>query len=292
MRILLLGNTGQLGWEAERALACLGEVTALDYPEVDFSRPEGLRALVASVKPEVIYNAAAYTAVDRAESEPDKARLINAVAPGVLAEEARRNRAAFIHISTDYVFDGAKGSPYVEEDDPHPLNVYGQTKLEGEQAALQAGDAVIVLRTAWVYSTRRDSFVTKVLQWARRQTTLRVVDDQVSNPTWARALAEASALLLARGGEDWLAWLRERRGLYHLAGSGSASRYRWAQAILECDPDSHEQTVKELLPASTAEFPAPAVRPLVSVLNCERFARTFGLQLPPWEAALRLAMQK
>ena len=224
MRVLLLGNTGQLGWEAERTLACLGPVTALDYPEVDFSRPESLRGVVDAVKPQVIYNAAAYTAVDRAESDIEKARLINAVAPGVLAEEARRHSAVLVHISTDYVFDGSKGSPYVEEDTTHPLNGYGLTKLEGEQAVLQAGEAVVVLRTAWVYSTRRDSFVSKVLQWARKQTTLKVVDDQVSNPTWARMLAEVSALLLAKGGDNLYTWLRERRGVYHLAGSGSASQ--------------------------------------------------------------------
>ena len=292
MRILLLGNTGQLGWEAERVLSCLGEVTALDYPDVDFTHPESLPALVASIKPQLIYNAVAYTAVDRAESEIDKVRLINAIAPGVLAEEARKHDAAMIHVSTDYVFDGAKGSPYVEEDEPHPLNAYGLTKLEGEQAVLQAGEAVLVLRTAWVYSTRRDSFVTKVLQWARKQATLKVVDDQISNPTWARALAEISALLVARGGNDLLPWLREQRGIYHLAGGGSASRYEWAQAILACDPESQEQVVKELLPAKSADFPTPALRPLVSILNCERFTRTFGLQLPSWQAALRLAMQK
>ncbi len=290
MRILLLGNTGQLGWETERTLACLGEVTALDYPDVDFAHPESLRALVRQVKPHVIYNAVAYTAVDRAEAEIDKARLINAVAPGILAEEARKISAALVHVSTDYVFDGSKGSPYVEEDPTHPLNAYGQTKLEGEQAVMQAGDAVVVLRTAWVYSTRRDSFVTKVLQWSRKQTTLKVVDDQVSNPTWARALAEASALLLARGGADTAAYLGERRGVYHLAGGGSASRYEWARAILASDPKAEEQVVKELLPAKSADFPTPAVRPLVSVLNCERFARTFDLQLPPWQAALRQAM--
>ena len=292
MRILLLGNTGQLGWEAERVLACLGDVTALDYPDVDFSHPERLRALVSSVKPQVIYNAVAYTAVDRAESELEKARLINGVAPGVLAEEARKHAAVLVHVSTDYVYDGSKGSPYVEEDETHPLNAYGLTKLEGDQAVLQAGEAVVVLRTAWVYSTRRDSFVTKVLQWSRKQPTLKVVDDQVSNPTWARALAEASALMLARGGEDLVPWLRERRGVYHLAGGGSASRYAWARAILDCDPQPQEQVTQELLPAKSVDFPTPALRPLVSILNCDRFTRVFGVQLPPWQMALRLAMQK
>lgn len=290
-RVLLLGNTGQLGWEAQRSLACLGEVTALDYPDVDFTRPESLRALVEQVKPQIIYNAAAYTAVDRAETELETARLINAITPGVLAEEARKHAAVLVHVSTDYVFDGAKGSPYREDDPPHPLNAYGQTKLEGEQAVMQAGDAVVVLRTAWVYSTRRDSFVTKVLQWSRKQPVLKIVDDQVSNPTWARVLAEASALLLARGGDELFNWLRARRGIYHLAGAGAASRYEWAEAILANDPQPGAQVVKELLRARTSEFPTPAERPLVSVLNCERFSSTFGLHLPPWQEALRLAMQ-
>jgi dTDP-4-dehydrorhamnose reductase len=290
-RILLLGKIGQLGWEAERTLAPLGEVTALDYPDVDFTNPESLRGLVAEIKPQVIYNAAAYTAVDKAESEPEKARLINAVAPGVLAEAARAARAVMVHVSTDYVFDGTKGSPYFEEDATHPLGVYGQTKLDGELAVSQVGGAYVTLRTSMVFSNRRDSFVAKVLQWSRQQATLKIVADQVGNPTWARMLAEITTLLLARSGNSPAGWMQERRGLYHLAGSGHASRMEWGQAILRNDPKQAEQVVEQVLPAVTADFPTPAQRPLFSALDCSRFSQVFDLQLPHWEHTLRLAME-
>ncbi|HWQ04867.1 MAG TPA: dTDP-4-dehydrorhamnose reductase [Longilinea sp.] len=290
LRILLLGKVGQLGWELLRTLAPLGEITAFDYPEIDFSRPLTLAQVVQKVAPQVVINAVAYTAVDKAESQEDLARSINATATGELAQAARHACAAFLHVSTDYVFDGQKGSPYTEDDTPHPLSVYGQTKLEGEQAALQAGGAAIVLRTAWVYSTRRDSFVTKVLQWSRSQPTLKLVDDQISNPTWARILAETAALLLAQAQGDPYAYLSERSGLFHLAGDGYASRLEWAQEILRLDANPDQQIARELIPASTSEFPTPAVRPLFSALNCERFTQTFGLRLPPWQQALRLAM--
>lgn len=290
LRILLIGKNGQLGWEARRALASLGEVTALDYPEIDLSRPESVAELVVEMKPQVVFNAAAYTAVDRAESEPDLPRQINALAPGLLAAAARKVRAAFVHFSTDYVFDGTKGSSYVETDAPHPLSVYGQTKLEGEQAVAQAGGAWLTLRTSWVYSNRRDSFVSKLLEWSRKNSTLKVVDDQIAGPTWARELAEASALLLARGGADPYAWLEERAGLYHLAGWGQCSRLEWAEEILRHDPQPELRSARSVLAAKTSEFPAPAQRPLYSALDCTQFERTFDLRLPDWKDALQLAM--
>lgn len=290
LRLLLLGKVGQLGWELLRALSPLGEVTALDYPEVDFSRPLTLAQVVRRTAPQVVINAVAYTAVDKAEAEENLARAINATAVGELARAACTARAACLHVSTDYVFDGEKGSPYTEEDLPNPLNVYGQTKLEGEREVLQAGGAPIVLRTAWVYSTRRDSFVTKVLGWSRNQPVLKLVDDQISNPTWARALAETIALLLAQSRGDPFGYLGERAGLYHLAGDGYASRLDWAREILRLDPNPEAQTARQLLPARTADFPTPAVRPLFSALNCERFTSVFGLRLPPWQQALRQAM--
>jgi dTDP-4-dehydrorhamnose reductase len=188
------------------------------------------------------------------------------------------------------VFDGTKGSSYIETDVTNPLNVYGKTKLEGEQAIQAAGGAYLILRTSWVYSMRQGGFVTKVLQWAREQDTLRVVDDQISSPTWARMLAEATALILAQGRDDPADYIRQKAGLYHLAGSGSSSRFEWAQEILELDPQKSEQKVRELLPAKSSEFPTPAERPLVSVLECGRFERTFGLQLPAWQEALQLAL--
>jgi len=291
MRILLLGKYGQLGWELRRALATVGEVTAFDYPEVDLAHPQQARELARQHQPQIIVNAAAYTAVDRAESEPELAMSINAHTPGALAEEARRLGAVLIHYSTDYVFDGRKGSEYLESDPPNPLGVYGLSKLEGERAILAVGSAALILRTSWVYSLRRDSFVTKVLQWARQQPVLRVVSDQVSNPTWARMLAEITAQILTRGGDGWMDWLSERRGLYHLAGSGRASRLEWAQEILKLDPHPEQHIVREIQPALTADFPTPAQRPLFSALNCDRFTAVFGLRLPHWREALRLAME-
>jgi dTDP-4-dehydrorhamnose reductase len=291
MHILLLGKIGQLGWELRRTLAPLGEITALDYPEIDLTQADPIRQAIRQARPQVIVNATAYTAVDRAESEPEVAHAINGLAPGLMAEEAAALGAALIHYSTDYVFDGTKGSPYIESDPPHPLGVYGQSKLAGEQAIQAAGGKYLIFRTAWVYTTRRDSFVTKVLQWARQQRTLRMVTDQVSNPTWARMLAEITAHLLARDGKNPIEWLGERAGLYHLAGDGYASRMEWGRAILRCDPRPQEQAVQEIQPAVTADFPTPAQRPLFSALDCERFSETFGLRLPHWETALQMAME-
>lgn len=290
MRILLLGNTGQLGWELERTLAPLGEVTASDYPAINLVEPDSILPLIQRIQPQVIVNATAYTAVDRAESEADLVRTVNATAPGLIAQEAFQIRATLIHFSTDYVFDGTKGSPYIESDKPHPLSVYGQSKLEGEQAVIQAGGAALVLRTSWVYSLRRDSFVTKVLSWARQQKKLRLVSDQISGPTWARMLAEITAQLLAKAGKDPYDWLAERRGLYHLAGSGYCSRLEWGEAILRLDTQRQEHIVEEILPAYTTDFPTPARRPLFSALDCTHFGEVFGLRLPDWEEALRLAM--
>lgn len=288
MKILLLGKNGQLGWELRRALAPLGPLSALDYEEVDFADAERLRLKVRETRPEVIVNAAAYTAVDRAESEPAKPYAINATAPGILAEEAKSLGASLIHYSTDYVFDGLKGQPYAESDAPNPLNVYGASKLAGEKAVHALDGASLILRTAWVYSVRGNSFVNKVLDWARRNETLRIVDDQVSNPTWARALAETTAHILARG----QGYLKERAGLYHLAGDGYASRYTWAQEILKLDPKPQEQTLSGvLLRAATSDIPTPAQRPLFSALDCSRFGAAFeGIALPAWQDALALAM--
>ncbi len=292
MKILLIGNTGQLGWELQRALQPFGSVVALDFPEIDMADPASIRKTVDEYRPRVIFNASAYTAVDKAEIEPELAGAINRVGPGVLAKEATRLNAVLIHYSTDYVFDGQKGSPYLETDSPVPLNTYGKSKLAGELAIQAAGGNYLIFRTAWVYSLRRDDFVSKVLGWARKNEVMRVVDDQVSNPTWARALAEVSVQAIFHTGDDLLHWLVGRTGLYHLAGEGFASRYQWAKKILEFDLHPQEQVVRELIPAATTEFPAPAVRPTFSALDCAKFKRTFGVQLPPWEQTLALAMNE
>lgn len=289
-KILQIGKIGQLGWELLRTCAPLGEVVALDYPEVDLSDSRGLRELVQSVKPDIIINAAAYTNVDKAESEPERARAINATGPGVLAEEAKKLKAVLVHYSTDYVFDGTKGSPYVETDQPNPLNVYGQTKLEGEQVIAASGCVNLVMRTSWVYSMRQGGFVTKVLQWARTQEVMRVVDDQISSPTSARMLAEITALILAQGREDVFGYLSEKGGLYHCAGAGSCSRYEWAKAILDLDPKKEEQKVQRLDRAKSSEFPVSADRPMISVLNNDKLERAFDLRMPPWQKGLELTM--
>jgi dTDP-4-dehydrorhamnose reductase len=287
MKLLLLGKTGQLGWELQRTLQPLGELVALDYPEINMADAASIRTTVQEHRPQLIVNATAYTAVDKAESEPELAEAINGTGPGVLAEEARKLNAELVHFSTDYVFDGKKGVPYIETDRPNPLNVYGSSKLHGEQAVQQAGGDYLILRTSWVYSLRQQGgFVGKVLQSSRQQESLRIVVDQISNPTWARMLAEITSQVLAHGEK----YIYERAGLYHLAGDGLASRFEWARLILQLDPNSHEQLTKEVLPVMTSEFPSPALRPLFSGLDCSLFEQTFNLKLPSWQDALRLAV--
>lgn len=288
MKILLFGKNGQLGWELDRTLAPLGEVVSLDYPEIDFTKPKSLHQTIAEIRPHVLVNAVAYTDVDGAEREPHLARQVNALAPGEIAEAARRQRAPFIHYSTDFVFDGTKGTPYDESDMPHPINTYGVTKLQGEKAVQEASESYLILRTSWVYSLRRDNFVKKVLRWARTQTSLKIVSDQIGSPTWARLLAEITAQILALGLQDGYEFFRKKRGVYHLAGAGQASRFEFARKILELDPARQEQIAREILPASSEEFPTPAKRPPNTALDCTLFRQRFGLSLPPWEHALSL----
>lgn len=288
MKLLLIGKTGQLGWELRRSCMTLGEIVAVDYPQVDLADHKGLRELIQTVKPDILLNPAAYTAVDKAESEFELARLVNGVAPGVLAEEMKKLGGALIHYSTDYVFDGDKGASYTEEDNPNPINAYGITKLEGEQQVAAVGGTWLTFRTSWVYSLRQGGFVNKVLGWARQQEVMRIVDDQIGSPTWARMLAQATAQVLAQGGSDVLAYLQQQRGLYHLAGAGVASRYEWAKAVIEFDPRKDEQVVKQILPAKTSDFPNAARRPVFSALECQKFTRDFNISLPDWRESIRL----
>jgi dTDP-4-dehydrorhamnose reductase len=292
MKLLLLGNTGQLGRELQQTLQPLGEVVAFDYPEINMADAGSIREIIQGKHPHVIINATAYTAVDKAESEPGLAQAINGSGPGVLAEEARKIDAALVHYSTDYVFDGKKGNLYVETDLPQPLNVYGQSKLAGEQAIQSVDGMYLILRTAWVYSLHCESFVNKVLGWSRLEETLRIVDDQVSNPTWARMLAETTAKILAHGRTNLPTWMNDCKGLYHLAGSGFTSRYAWAKKILELDPNPESQVCKEILPVLSDEFLTPAKRPLLSALDCTKFINRFGLEMPHWVQALELAMRE
>ena len=292
MRILLLGRTGQLGWELERTLAPLGEVYALGPQELNLTDLDALARQIREVHPQIIVNASAYTAVDRAEGQADLAMLLNAQAPAVMAKSARELNAVLIHFSTDYVFDGEKKSAYTEDDITNPLSVYGQSKLKGEQAIVETGCTHLILRTSWVYSLRGDSFVSKILAWARQQETLRIVSDQVGSPTWARMLAEITTAVLAQSLSAPQDYFSTRSGIYHLGGSGGVSRLDFARSILRLDSRANEQKVRTLEAASTADFPTPARRPLRTALDCSRFEATFGLHLPDWEECLRLAMSE
>ena len=291
MRIVLFGKNGQLGWEFQRILPILGQVTALGRNEADVSDFHEIQKSLDELKPDLIINTSAYTDVDQAEIESELAIKINAIAPGVMAEAAHKTGAVFIHYSTDYVFDGTSDVPYTELDRTNPLNVYGQSKLMGEENIKQAADAYLILRTSWVYSLRGNSFVNKVLGWARKNEVLKVVSDQIGSPTWARMLAGLTSLMIAQNNSNLLEIIRKRRGVYHMAGRGYTSRYEWAKQILANDPNLSEQVVQSLESALSKDFPTPATRPLFSALNCTRFEETFGLQLPAWDGALELAMK-
>ena len=292
MKIVLIGKNGQLGWELQRSLPVFGEVFALGRDDLDISVPGTISNHVSVLRPDLIINAAAYTEVDLAETRVEPAMQINALAPGVLAELSRRIGAAFIHYSTDYVFDGRLGRPYHENDTVNPLNVYGKSKYAGEENIRQAANAYMIFRTSWVYSMRGNSFVNKVLGWARKNTTLKIVSDQISNPTWARTLADATSSVLVENRNALLEKFREKRGIYHVAGSGHASRYEWAKEILTNDPKRTEQLVQTIEPVSSDEFPTPATRPFFSALDCSRFETTFHFKLPDWKQSLRDALQE
>ena len=283
-RILLLGKDGQVGWELARALPELGELHAYSRQQADLADPDGLRALVQQARPDVIINAAAYTEVDRAESEPQLAMAVNGAAPGLLAEEVRQMGALLLHLSTDYVFDGNARQPYRETDPPNPISVYGRSKLAGEQAVRTAGARALILRTSWVYSLRRESFVTKVLSWARQRDTLRIVDDQWGSPTWCRTLAAAAVHALSslvRGEAD------DRLGLYHVVCRGAPSRYELAEAALKFSGLDPQPSLER---ASNDEFPARADRPAYSALDPTLFEKTFGYAMPDWQSCLQQAL--
>ena len=290
MRVVLFGKNGQVGWELEKLLTDLRDVSGFSRQELDVSDLNQVRKTLLELKPDLIINASAYTEVDRAEKEPDKAMSVNAEAPGVMAEMARKLNAVFIHYSTDYVFDGNQKEPYTEDDSTNPLNIYGKSKLAGEKNIEQAGGAFITLRTSWVYSMRGSTFVNKLLAWARNNETLRVVDDQVSNPTWARALAEATHNLISANRGNLQDVMKERSGLYHLAGGGYTSRYEWAKQILANASNRTDLLAHTIEPVSSEEFPLPAARPAFSALDCSKFEKTFNIHLPAWQESLKTAM--
>lgn len=293
-KILLTGKNGQIGWELQRTLAPLGEVIAVGRREVDLADPDSVRKIVREVRPGLIVNAAAYTAVDRAESEPDLAMAVNGVAPGVMAEEAKRLAAVMIHYSTDYVFDGARERPYLEDDAPSPLNVYGKTKLAGEQAIRATGAPYLILRTSWVYGARGNNFLLTVLRLAREKSELEIVDDQIGAPTWARLLAEVTSQIVAPQASPLCRQavpIPEVSGIYHAVPAGSTSWHGFAAKILENVYGRPGQTPPKLVPIPTSGYPAPAARPRNSRLSNEKLARTFGLTIPAWEDSLTLCLQ-
>lgn len=289
MKILLIGKNGQVGWELRRTLAALAEVVALDYPEVNFTDPAALRQLVSRVRPDVLVNAAAYTAVDKAETEKELCRQINAVAPGVLAEEAKKLGALLVHYSTDYVFDGSKRTPCVETDPPNPLGAYGESKLAGDEAVRASGVDHLIFRLCWVYGTRGQNFMLTMQRLAREREQLRVVRDQVGCPTWSRLIAEGTTLALKQ-----VTACQDRSmfsGTYHLACAGIASWHEFASRIIELLPEA-ERKCRSVDGITTAEYPTPAKRPAYSILDCGKLQKTFGLRLPDWEASLRLVLDK
>ncbi len=285
-KILVFGRVGQVGWELRHKLACLGEVTSVDYPEIDFSKPDTIRAAVRAAQPAIIVNAAAYTAVDKAESTPEPAWAINATGPGVIAEEAKRLGALIVHYSTDYVYDGSKQEPWVETDAPNPLNVYGQTKLAGDQAIAAVGGDYLILRTSWVYGARGGNFLLTMLRLAKERPELRIVDDQTGSPTTSECIAQATAQILAQVMAPGGGGLAGRSGVYHLTNSGATTWFGFAKAILSREPLS-----PKLTPIASSEYPVPATRPSNSVLSCERLAETFGVRMPAWKDALDLVRE-
>jgi dTDP-4-dehydrorhamnose reductase len=290
-RILVFGRIGQVGWELRHKLACLGQVTAVDYPEIDFSKPDSIRAAVRAAQPAVLINAAAYTAVDKAEGEPELATTINGTGPGVIAEEAKRLGSLLVHYSTDYVFDGTKLGAYVETDVPNPLNVYGKTKLAGDEAIQAVGGDFLILRTSWVYGARGNNFLLTMLRLARERSELRIVDDQIGAPTSSECIAQATAGILAQLIAPAGGGLDGRSGIYNLTSAGETSWFGFAKALLTQSAATFGFTVPSLVPIRTGDYPRPARRPANSGLSCQRLAETFGIMMPSWEDALSLVLE-
>ncbi|MGV8891837.1 MAG: dTDP-4-dehydrorhamnose reductase [Burkholderiaceae bacterium] len=286
MRILLTGKTGQVGYELERSLQGLGEIIALDRSQMDLANLAQVRDVIRRVKPDLIINPAAYTAVDKAESEPELAMCINGAAPGVMAEEAKKLGAVMIHYSTDYVFDGTKTTPYTEDDPTCPVNVYGATKLAGEQAIQAAGIPHLILRTSWVYGMRGNNFLRTMLHLSQERAELRIVADQHGAPTWCRTIADTTARIvaLAEDGENTHDWWQQHSGIYNLTAQGQTTWYGFTQAILESATFANKP---RLTPIATQDYPLPAKRPTHSGLSCERLIETFT-GLPDWDKALKL----
>lgn len=285
MKILLFGKAGQVGWELERSLAVLGEVTVLGSRSQemcgDFKNLEGLRESIQQIRPDVIVNAAAQTAVDKMEDEAELAYLVNAQAPALIAEEANKLNALMVHYSTDYVFDGSGTKPWLETDTTNPLSVYGKSKLEAEQAIIQSGCDYLIFRTSWVYAARGRNFAKTMYRLAKERDTLNVIADQVGAPTGAELIADVTAHVIPVALND-----HSVSGIYHLVASGEVSWHGYASFVLDyCRNRGVEFLVKPdaVTPVPTSEFPTPASRPLNSRLNTTKLQKTFNLTLPNWQ---------
>ncbi len=289
MRILLTGKNGQVGSELNKILSQFGEVIATGRNEMNLADPSQIRRVVQQIKPKLIINAGAYTAVDKAESDQELAKAVNGIAPKILAEEAKDYGALLIHYSTDYSYNGEiSHRPYLESDSPSPNSVYGKTKLQGDQAIEKSGVSHLIFRTGWVYSKRGESFLRTILKLAKEKSELRVVNDQTGTPTWCRSIAEATCKSIKNILEKREGSLSKTAasisGVYHMTCQGEANWYRFAQTILELScPDN----MPKLLAISTKEYPTPAIRPTYSVLSNTKLQKYFGIQLPHWEHALK-----
>jgi len=292
-KILLIGRNGQVGWELRRSLSLLGTVISADQPEFDLAQPDKIRDIVRLHKPQLVINAAAYTAVDKAEADYQLAKTINGIAPGILAEETKRIGATLIHYSTDYVFDGDKGSPYTEEDSPNPINSYGETKLMGDRAIQEVDGAYLIFRTSWVYGRRGANFVRTILRLLADRDEISIVDDQIGSPTWCRIIAETTAQIMAslqKG--DGAFDLDGRGGLYNLTAHGWTSWYGFACQIADHARDAHLiPKVGNIKPIPSTEYPTPAQRPTYGVLDNRKLANTFGMLTPTWEEQLKLCLE-
>lgn len=282
MKVLINGRHGQVSHELQRRLGAVGELIVLGRDQLDLAQPDQIRRQVQNVRPDLIINAAAHTAVDLAENEPQSAFAINAVAPGILAEEALDLDIPLIHYSTDYVFDGTKAAPYNEDDTPKPLGVYGKSKLAGEQAIRDVQGRHLILRTSWVYSTHGRNFLLTMQRLLQEKPELRVVADQIGAPTWAGTIANSTLALI----EHWQANEVANWGTYHLTAQGETSWFGFAQAIGEALRQQGKPCA-DLLAIPSSDYPTPAARPLNSRLDCSRLQRDWGVSQPDWQAALR-----
>lgn len=291
-RILLLGAAGQLGSALHRTLASSADVLACDRHRADLTRTDDLRTLVRDTHPDVVLNAAAYTAVDRAESEPDLAAAVNAVAPRVLAEEAQRAHALLVHYSTDYVFDGSKVGAWTESDPTIPLNVYGATKLAGEEAIAEVGGPHLIFRTSWVYAPRGNNFLLSLLRLAQTQPTLQVVDDQIGAPTPAAVLAEATRSILVRILDKQLVPTSSWSGIYHMTCADSVSRFGFAEAIFHQLQSLNGIPFPNLIPIASVDYPERVCRPRNCILSNQKLHDRFEITLPAWPEALSTTMSQ